>query len=1134
VLTDTELLQADRESRAAALNVERSAIVQAPAGSGKTELLIQRYLKLLAIVNSPEEILAITFTRKAAYEMQLRIIDALRRAREGVAPEAEYERITFEAATAVLARDREFDWNLIQSPGRMRIQTVDAFGAGIARSLPLSSGLGGISATVSGAEMNAMYREAAAATFDSLDAVEGQHVERVLLHLDNHTGVYISHLSGMLAYRDQWLAMTGSGLSDPKNASAARAQLEKNIEDIVAQELERLHGLFPDACADELLALISYAIDNLLQDDKPDHPLCKIAGGTELPGRAAADRLGWQAISGLLLTKAGDWRKIINKNEGFPANDKGQKKSLYSIIDQIRDSPGLLECLDRVRALPEPRYVDEQWDVLLSLLRLLPLAVGELQRLFSERGVSDHIQVALAANLALGSVDEPGDIALLLDYRIAHVLVDEMQDTSLSQYRLFRKLTAGWSPGDGRTLFCVGDPMQSIYRFRDAEVGQFLLARQNGVGDVKLDSLVLRRNFRSGEHLVHWFNTIFGQVMPLADDVSTGAISYSESVPVAEHANAGEYRVHPLFDASLDDEARYTLDVIRGCLQEHPAEDLAVLVRSRTILPPLLYELRLADIPYQALEIDKLTDLPEIIDLLALTRALCHESDRLAWLALLRGPWVGLTWQDLHAIVKNDLGSTVVELIDDAARIGSLSVDAQDRLGKFRETIAKYLRGSATESLRDRVELAWFALGGPSMLRDAEQLDNVYRFLDVIEKIESAGSLADVHDLERMLDRERVSSKLDPECRLQIMTMHKAKGLQFDHVLLHGIGRQAKISARSVLSWLINTGSDGRSEMIVSPIGPRSEVENDPLHQFIEATQKDKERLELDRLLYVACTRARKSLHLVGNVGLTADGQSIRPPAARSLLHRLWPAIEADYETAFAESGLAESAGDYQDDESHLRRPILRRLTVPPPANAADLPSRERKSGQAATGNEAQVEYYWVGSAARHAGTIAHRWLQRISDGTADIDDRHSMRRTSQLWARALRVKEDDIEAVCERAAVALDQISSDEKGRWILFGEGSTELAVSGVFDGDVQKVIIDRIRIDDDGVHWIVDYKTGTHEGSDLAGFLQQEKDRYRPQLEKYAEYIRVHKAAPTDLIIVLQNGIHAGHVRSRIQGT
>jgi ATP-dependent exoDNAse (exonuclease V) beta subunit len=1101
VLTDAELLQADRESRAAALNVERSAIVQAPAGSGKTELLIQRYLRLLAIVNSPEEILAITFTRKAAYEMQLRIIDALRSAGDGIEPEADYERITFAAATAALARDRELDWNLVQSPGRMRIQTVDAFAAGIARSLPLSSGLGGIGATVSGAEMTAMYREAAAATFDSLDAAVGEHVERVLVHLDNHTGLYISHLSRMLAYRDQWLAMTGSGLADPQNATAARTQLEQNIEDIVVQELQRLHERLPQNCGDELLALISYAVDNLLQNDKPGHPLCQLAGGSELPGQAAADRARWQAIAGLLLTKAGAWRKSINKNDGFPANDKGQKKSLYSIIGQMRDSQGFLECLLRVRTLPEPRYVDEQWDVLLALLRLLPLAVGELQRLFSERGVSDHIQVALAANLALGSVDEPGDIALLLDYKIAHVLVDEMQDTSISQYRLLKKLTAGWSPGDGRTLFCVGDPMQSIYRFRDAEVGQFLLARSNGVGDVKLDSLVLRRNFRSGEHLVHWFNTIFGQIMPIEDDVSAGAISYSESVPVAQHANSGEYRIHPLFDASLEDEARYTLEVIRNCLQEHPAEEVAVLVRSRTILPPLLYELRLADIPYQALEIDKLTDLPEIIDLLALTRALSHESDRLAWLALLRGPWVGLTWSDVHALVKNDLRSTVIELIDDTERSLSLSVDARERLGKFRATIATFLCGSAIETLRERVELAWFALGGPSILRDAEQLDNVYRFLDVIEKIESAGSLADVHDLERTLDRERVSSKLDPDCRLQILTMHKAKGLQFDHVVLYGLGRLAKVGAKSVLSWLVNTGSDGRSTMILSSVGPRSEIENDPLHQFIEATQRDKERLELDRLLYVACTRARSSLHLVGNVGLTTDGQSYRAPPARSLLHRLWPAIETDYQNAFAESGIAESAGDYEDDDAHLRSPLLRRLTVSPPSQAPALPPAESAADSLTKGSETQVEYYWVGSAARHAGTIVHRWLQRITDGVTDIDDTESLQRTCRLWARALSVPEDEIDAVCERAELALAQISSDEKGRWVLFGEGDTELQLSGVVDGSVQKVIIDRIRIDTDGVHWIVDYKTGAHEGGDLASFLQQEKDRYRPQLEKYA---------------------------------
>lgn len=1111
MLSDAELLQADRQSRADALNVERSAIVQAPAGSGKTELLIQRYLKLLAVVRSPEEILAITFTRKAAREMQLRVIEALRRAESGDEPGADHERTTYRAAAAALETDRALDWNLLQSPGRMRMQTVDSFAAGIARSLPLTSGLGGIAATISGAAIDALYREAAAATFLNLDSEYGEFVERVLSHLDNNSWLYISHLSRMLAYRDQWLLMTGSGLAHDGNSDATRKRLEKNIEAVVEHELDRLLERFPGDCKAELLALLQYAATNLRDGDAADHPLCDVEWGSGFPATAAADRVAWQAISGLLLTKGNDWRKSVNRNDGFPPQDGGQKKSLYAVISRLQHSPGLLECLLRVRSLPEPRYVDAQWDVLLALLRLLPLAVVELRRLFGERGVSDHIEMALAADQALGSADQPGDIALILDYRIRHLLVDEMQDTSISQYRLLGKLMAGWTRGDGRTLFCVGDPMQSIYRFRDAEVGQFLLARRDGIGSVQPDSLVLRRNFRSGEHLVHWFNTIFSQILPPADDIASGAISYSESVPVEANADTGEHRVHALFDVTLEEEASYTLGVIRDCLEHHPGDSIALLVRSRTILPPLLYELRLADIPYQAVEIDSLTNLPEIIDLLALTRALCHESDRLAWLALLRGPWVGLTWSDIHALVKNDVSSTVTELIDDESRLRALSDDAEARLRMFRDRLAPFMRGSATDALRDRVEMAWYALGGPCMLHNAEQVDNVYRFLDVIEKIETAGSIADIRDLERVLDKELVSSSFDPDCRLQVMTMHKAKGLQFDHVILHGLGRETKKTDKAVLSWLVNTDDEGHSTMILSPVGPRSVVESDPLHQFIETTQRDKERLELDRLLYVACTRARRSLHLVGSIGLTADGESYRSPVAGTLLHRLWPALKAEFDLAFAASGIAEREADYDDHETHLVAPVLRRLTVDPPCDAPQLPRGETKAALARAGDRSPVEYHWVGSSARHAGTIVHRSLQAISEGRVEVQDKDALQRLSRRWARRLGVKEDQIDAVCERVATALERIASDERGRRLLFGDGRSELALSGVIDGAVQSVVLDRVYIDENGIHWIVDYKTSSHEGGDLAGFLEQEKDRYRPQLEKYAGIYRKLCDAP-----------------------
>ena len=96
---------------------------------------------------------------------------------------------------------------------------------------------------------------------------------------------------------------------------------------------------------------------------------------------------------------------------------------------------------------------------------------------------------------------------------LSHILVDEMQDTSSAQYRMLEALTGGWEEGDGRTLFCVGDPMQSIYRFRSAEVGQFLMARDSGLGNLHLQPLTLRLNFRSGERLVEWFNAVFPDVL---------------------------------------------------------------------------------------------------------------------------------------------------------------------------------------------------------------------------------------------------------------------------------------------------------------------------------------------------------------------------------------------------------------------------------------------------------------------------------------------------------------------------------------------------------------------------------------------------------------------------------------------
>jgi ATP-dependent exoDNAse (exonuclease V) beta subunit len=1098
------LLVADQHARQDALDVSRSFIVQAPAGSGKTELLIQRYLRLLAIVDEPEEIVAITFTRKAAQEMRQRIGNSLQMAADGDEAPEPHQQNTLQAAQVVLKRDEQLDWRLLQSPRRMRIQTLDAFNAGIARSLPVSSGLGGISRTIADAEMQSLYQQAATATLDWLGSGEEMQdvVESVFSHLDNNAGVYVSHLARMLQSRDQWLALLGSGSHSDGDYEQARQTLESGIAHVITRQIWRVSQALPADMASDLATTIDYAAGNLADAGKHDDPLLDLQGITEIPGHELAERTRWQAVATMLLTQKGEFRKTVNKNNGFPPNDEGQKKAFVEMLLQLRQIEGLAEQLQHVRMLPAPHYSDDQWTVLTALFQLLPQAVAELRRLFGENSVCDHIEVALAAAAALGSSDSPGDIALLLDYRIRHLLVDEMQDTSLRQYQLLEHLTEGWTPGDGKTLFCVGDPMQSIYRFRDAEVGQFIVARDDGIGSVHPEFRILRRNFRSGEHLVHWFNTIFSQIMPLQDDITAGAIAYSESVPVDTHSDNGSVTVHPLIDCDALAEARFAANQVQQCIEENAGDSVVVLVRSRTQLVEFLAELRAAGTPYQAIEIDRLTDLPEIIDLLALTRALCHDGDRTAWLGLLHGPWVGIQWGDILALVVNDTQTTVLELAGDAERLSSLSKDARTRLKTFVACIGESQSHPAVESLRNRVERCWFALGGPGLLQSEDQLSNVYRYFDVLDKIGTAGTLADVRELESMLDQERVSSLASNNCNLQIMTMHKSKGLQFDHVFLYGLGRATRPGQKAVLSWLTIPDSD-EADMIISPIGPRSVLEHDPLHMFIEATEKDKQQYELDRLLYVSCTRAKSTLHLIGNVMTTADGESLRGARSGSLLQRLWPAVESVYQQAF-EKRSDKSADTAQAVSEFFRQPLCRRFRET--WMHAGIPALPQQSGNESKANaetEEKVQFYWVGAHARHAGTIVHRWLHLMTT-TGDLSRAESSADQavqSARWARELGVAEPDIDSVCRRVTKALKATLADDKGRWLVGGDGDSELPLTGVWNDQVVSIVIDRVRIDEQGVHWIVDYKTSTHEGGDLPGFLRQETDRYRQQLQKYA---------------------------------
>ena len=344
------------------------------------------------------------------------------------------------------------------------------------------------------------------------------------------------------------------------------------------------------------------------------------------------------------------------------------KADIAAAVAELEHHPELCDLLAATPRLPAAVYDDDEWRVLKALFVVLRLGAGELKYVFAERNAADYPEFAAAARQALGSADEPTDTALALDARLRHVLVDEFQDTSEAQVRLLESLTAGWEAGDGRTLFLVGDPMQSVYRFRNAEVGLFLDVRDRGLGSLTLQPLTLRVNFRSTQPLVHWINHCFERVLPERDDLLRGAVSFAESVPATQADADGGVQVHAFLRRSRALEARRVVEIAEQRLGQSDTARIAILVQGRSHLIEIVAQLARRGIGFNATDIDPLGARPAVLDLLSLTRALSHLADRPAWLSVLRAPWCGLTLTDLHVLIGDDRYSTLLELMQAPGR----------------------------------------------------------------------------------------------------------------------------------------------------------------------------------------------------------------------------------------------------------------------------------------------------------------------------------------------------------------------------------------------------------------------------------------------------------------------------------
>lgn len=1121
------MLPQDHLARARALDPRESFAVTAPAGSGKTGLLTQRVLTLLPLCDHPEEVVCITFTRKAAAEMQERITEAIHFAAHHPRPEDPHQQKSWDLAQKVIERDRQQQWQLLKNPNRLRVQTIDGLCRSLTQYNPISSGIGGSSQMLEHPQL--VYRQAVEQTLAMLEQ-EGQlqhDLKELLVHLDNNLEAVTNLLISLLGKRDQWLLPL-------LTARDARAYLENVLRELVVETLEETAALLLPFASD-LCLLADYAGSNCLED-KPDSVLCQLAGIAGLPDCDPDQLDSWRCLIELLLTQSDSWRAVkgLNKNVGFPAGTdkdskalaKARKDAMGELLGHLNGEKKLLNLLQFIRILPPTRYPHQQWRLLDGLTRIMPYAVVQLKLAFRALNATDFSEITQGALMALGDEDAPTDLGLLLDYQIKHILVDEFQDTASPQLQLLEKLTAGWQPGDGRTLFIVGDGMQSCYGFRDANVGIFLDARNNGIGSVQLTPLELTVNFRSQLGVVDWVNGAFQQAFPEADDISRGAVTYAPSVAFRPAIEGPAVATHVFLDApDRKAEADKVVELVRESLAANPRDRVAILVRSRPHLEDIIPALQAAGLRWQATDIDPLASRMAIIDLLSLTRALSDPSDRNAWLALLRSPLVGLDNYDLLTLVQHNRAAEQREFPPLLANllhhhaITGLSKEGKQILHRVVPQIKTAWANRRRKNLRQWIEGLWVALGGPACVADANDLINAQDYFRLLDDYDEGGKLLHWDEFSRSVRQLYARPSADADPRIQVMTIHKSKGLEFETVIIPGLDKTQRSDDKQLILWQERINRRHEKQLLLGPLSATGD-DDDPLYQFLRQEQKIKNTLESTRLLYVGCTRAIKRLHLLANLGYDDKIEGPKSPSAGSLLTALWPVIKHTARFTRLQADEEDQRAQQQPLAMIRRlRPEWQRPALVPSSLLAAYRGREFADEDNQVSDDALRH-----RAARYTGTVLHRTLGQIVAEGIDAWSSDRIRRQQPYWRMQLRqlgLTGSALTEALNRIELGLHRMLADATGRWLLDGrhaESACEqsfwaLPVAGGRFARAQNSIIDRTFVDQ-GVRWIIDYKSSEPAaGQSLGEFLAQEAELYRPQLARYRALFAAPEMTGTD---------------------
>ncbi|MEO5820251.1 MAG: UvrD-helicase domain-containing protein [Vicinamibacteraceae bacterium] len=1080
---------ADEAARIYAVDPRHNVVLEASAGTGKTTVLVQRYVNLLAVGVDPANILAITFTRKAAAEMRERIIATLKRA----AAESDDGRKRWLAL-----RDRV---------GDIAISTIDAFCYALLREFPLEAGLAP-GFTVADETESARLAEDA--------------IDRALARCR------------AIAKADPAMSLVLTRITPPRLRIALAHLVDRRL--VARSGLNRYIGREPAATLEALTSRAVARFGGALQA-LPGGLAAFLAEGPVAHPRFSLIAADLRAIArgGIddppMLAAVVETLQFYFLTQSRPFKPRQRMPTGYK-KDQAVSEAGWKRHTEALKvAAPAVHAALLAWardlNVLLSrgVERIFAVTREEHRRTLAEHDVVDFPELLERAVELLQQMDEFSQSRYRLESRYHHVLVDEFQDTSRLQWRLVDLLVRSWGEGFGLvheapvlpSLFIVGDRKQSIYRFRDADV-TLLDQAASAIRGLRPDGggrRAISRSFRARPALLAFVNDICAEIAG-AGATRPDAFRYdaSDHFPLEAGATvvAGD---EPPLGLIVAEDSEATADAVAGEIARLIATttvrdrttglpraaapgDIAILFRSRDAHREFERALEARRIPAYVYKGLGFFDADEIKDLVALIRFLAAPASDLRAAAFARSRMVALSDHALARLAPYLAAAFTAPALPDAA--DGLDPGDAARLVQAREWLADWLALVDRVPPADLLDHALAVSGYGDVLAGArleQARENVKKLRGLARRVSNRGYATMARlagHIDRLATGDEANAVREAVHAVNLMTVHASKGLEFPIVFVVNIGRGVN-RRRSPVRVHLSGDDDDQGAASVS-------IENFLSEQ--DTLEPELEREETKRLLYVALTRARDRLYLsaaakegavkmgphslgqslplglqqlIGTVLATADGElSWTGRVSRHVL-RVARIAAADTPAATVSAGGPADAGDISstlaDPAPGASRPTLARLEPAVPRAAvtglsSDPGVGDRRGDDIESANDEPA-------GGRLVGRLVHRLLARFPPGPP-FDEAVVLATVEALVTDEERAQVPELGAAVARAVALHRRLVARQDVR-DLFADGTAafEVPVSLLQDGRVLRGTIDCLIRRPDGGLVVVEVKTG-----------------------------------------------------------